>query len=377
MSGGASCSSQESTRSQTVTSLSYWVHARRLPSDFGILRLVSHWPRLLPKSYEKINLHSCGESSATGAAIIKSPAYHVEKTTLTGLTPNTRYDYTVPGSSAKASFKTAPTGDTPFYFVAYGDNRTRPEVHQRVVNAIVAHGIPDMVVQSGDLVADGDDNILWATFFDIEKDLLRQTAFFPALGNHEHNSRQFYEFFQREKGYYSFDWGNAHFAVINSDIANVSKVESVRAAFWDEQTKWLEEDLRTHQQAEFRFVSCHHPPFTAVASRQGDNPHITALTPMLEKYHVTAGLFGHDHNYQHYLQNGIHYLTSGGGGAPLYDVDKPPVGITRKVMSVENFISVHVNGRTAHVEVISIDGKVIDDFELHGSAQPKPPVPGK
>jgi hypothetical protein len=312
------------------------------------------------------------QSSAPGAAVIKSPGYRVEKTTLTGLTANTRYDYTVPGSSAKASFKTAPTGNTPFYFVAYGDNRTRPEVHQRVVNAIVAHGVPDMVVQSGDLVADGDDNILWATFFDIEKELLRQTAFFPALGNHEHNSRQFYEFFQREKGYYSFDWGNAHFTVINSDIANVSKVESVRAAFWDEQTKWLEEDLKTHQQAEFRFVSCHHPPFTAVASRQGDNPHITALTPMLEKYHVTAGLFGHDHNYQHYLQNGIHYLTSGGGGAPLYDVDKPPVGITQKVMSIENFIAVHVDGKTAHVQAISIDGKVIDDFELHGSAQPKP-----
>jgi hypothetical protein len=33
---------------------------------------------------------------------------------------------------------------------------------------------------------------------------------------------------------------------------------------------------------------------------------------------------------------------------------------------------VHVDGKTAHVQAISIDGKVIDDFELHGSAQPKP-----
>ena len=158
--------------------------------------------------------------------------------------------------------------------------------------------------------------------------------------------------------------------MINSDIANVSKTESARAAFWEEQTHWLEEDLKAHQTADYRFVSAHHPPYTAVASRQGDNPHMTALTPMLEKYNVTAGFFGHDHNYQHYLKNGIHYVISGGGGAPLYDVDKPPVGITVKVASVENFVDVSVDGKTAHVQAITIDGNVIDDFELHSSAQP-------
>ena len=90
---------------------------------------------------------------------------------------------------------------------------------------------------------------------------------------------------------------------------------------------------------------------------------------------MTAGFFGHDHNYQHYLQNGIHYITSGGGGAPLYDVDKPPVGITQKVASIENFVSVHVDGKLAHVKVLGIDGKIIDEFDLHGSSQPKPAAP--
>ena len=128
----------------------------------------------------------------SGIASIQSPAFHVEKTTLTGLTPNTHYEYEVPGvTAAKASFKTAAIGQTPFNFVAYGDNRTRPAVHQRVIDGIVAHGVPDFILQSGDLVADGDDSALWTTFFSIEKNLLRQTAIFPALGNHEHNSRNF------------------------------------------------------------------------------------------------------------------------------------------------------------------------------------------
>jgi len=32
-------------------------------------------------------------------------------------------------------------------------------------------------------------------FFEIERELLRNTAFYPSLGNHERNNRQFYDFF--------------------------------------------------------------------------------------------------------------------------------------------------------------------------------------
>jgi predicted phosphodiesterase len=44
-----------------------------------------------------------------------------------------------------------------------------------------------------------------------------------------------------------------------------------------------------------------------------DNPHMTALELMFEKYHVSAGLFGHDHNYQHYKKNGVDYFITGSG----------------------------------------------------------------
>ena len=91
--------------------------------------------------------------------------------------------------------------------------------------------------------------------------------------------------------------------------------------------------------------------------------------PMLEKYRVTAGFFGHDHNYQHYLKNGIHYIITGGGGAPLYDVDKPPPGITQKVVSIENFTIVRVNGKTATVQANAPDGSKLDEFELAAPVQ--------
>jgi hypothetical protein len=302
-----------------------------------------------------------------GDTVVRAPAFRVEKTTLTGLQPNTKYDFDIASGAedGKGSFKTPPFGPTgSFRFVVYGDNRSRPEVHRKVMAELLKHGIPDFVMQTGDMVANGEDNSQWAEFFDIERDLLTHAAFFPTLGNHEKNTHYFSEFFQQSVPYYSFDWGGAHFTVLNSDIMASGNNEQTKRALWAEEARWLEDDLQQHQGNTFRFVMAHHPPITAVASRQKDNPHMTALIPLFEKYHVTAGFFGHDHNYQHYLKGGIHYVTTGGGGAPLYDVKQPPEEITQKVVSIENFVSVLVNGKTAHFQAIAIDGTVFDQFDI-------------
>ena len=222
---------------------------------------------------------------------------------------------------------------------------------------------PDFVMHTGDLVENGRDTSLWPIFFDVERELLRTTAFFPALGNHERNAPNYQEYLD-VKPYYSFDWGSSHFSVIDSDIDNVGSSDAERDAFWQAQAQWLRADLRAAAKASFRFVFAHHPPMTAVKRRQGDNPQMIALEPMLEELHVTAAFFGHDHNYQHYLKNGIHYFITGGGGAPLYDVDMPPPGITKKVESTENFVVVTVDGGKAHVEALKPSGDVIDVADI-------------
>jgi len=302
-----------------------------------------------------------------GTTTMTSPSLRVEKTTFTGLQPNTRYEYAIPdgGDAGRGSFKTPPlAGPAPYRFVVYGDTRTRHDVHQKVIGELMKHGIPDFILHTGDLVAEGNDSALWPIFFGIENDLLRQSAFFPSLGNHERNTHYFQDLFQQPTPYYSFDWGNGHFAVIDSDIETVASTERGRSAFWTEQTRWLEDDLLAHQKAVYRFVVAHHPPFTAVTRRQGDNPHMTALVPMFEKYQVSAAFFGHDRNYQHHLKNGVHYVTTGGGGAPLYDVDKPIPGITQKVVSIENFVIVSVHAEAAHIQAVAVDGRILEEFEI-------------
>ena len=77
---------------------------------------------------------------------------------LAGLQPNTRYEYDVGGADGvKGLFKTPPNGAGPFQFVVFGDTRTRHDVHRRVIEAILKHGVPDFVLHTGDLVANGDD----------------------------------------------------------------------------------------------------------------------------------------------------------------------------------------------------------------------------
>src|SRR5579864_5877923 len=105
------------------------------------------------------------------------PVLHAEKVRFTGLEPGKTYYYDALGrDEGKGSFKTAPRDAADFQFLVYGDNRTRHDVHRRVMEAVAKQGTPDFILQSGDMVADGADSSLWPIFFDIEHDLLKKAA---------------------------------------------------------------------------------------------------------------------------------------------------------------------------------------------------------
>jgi 3',5'-cyclic AMP phosphodiesterase CpdA len=299
-----------------------------------------------------------------GAQPMIAPVLRSQKVTYSGLQPGKTYSCDVPGlAGAKGSFKTAPAGPAAFQFVVFGDTRTRHDVHKRVVDAIVK-AQPDFVIHTGDLVSDGHDSSQWPIFFSIEKELLAKAAFYPVLGNHERNDYRYYEFFDVQTPYYSFDWGAAHFTALDSDVGSVALSAQARQAFWDEQTRWLEDDLKKSQGSAFRFVIFHHPPFTAVKRRQGEKPPTLELVPLFERYKVTATFSGHDHNYQRHVKNGVQYVITGGGGAPLYEVDAPIPGLTEKVERIENYVTVKVEGKQARLEARALDGHLIESLEL-------------
>lgn len=304
---------------------------------------------------------------AAGQVSRRIPVLKSQKVSMTGLKAGDTIYYEIPGeapvSERTGHFKVAPTAAADFNFVVFGDTRTRDELHRKVVQAI-SRNDPDFVIHTGDLVTDGYDTAQWPNFFDIERDLLRKTVYFPVLGNHERNNARFHEFFDVQSPYYSFNWGGAHFALLDTDIANWSVSPAERERFWADQVRWLEQDLQKAAKADFRFLVMHHPPMTAYQVADHMSKETPGLVPLCEKYKVDALFAGHDHNYQHHLVNGVHYIITGGGGAPLANVDSPIPGVTQKVEKIEHYVRVKVEGKRARMEAVALDGRLIDSIDF-------------
>jgi hypothetical protein len=290
---------------------------------------------------------------------------------LTKLEPGTRYRYSLSqyGADVSGSFATPPASDdTPFFFIVFGDTRTRHDVHKKAVDRIFQDR-PEFVLHTGDLVASGTTPTDWDRFFEIEKDLLRNVPFYPTPGNHEQNAQVFFRYFAFPNGdghHYSFDWGGAHFAVIDSNEIGSNAQE--KAAFLKAQIDWLEADLgRTAKP--LVFVWLHTPPFTAVDGRKAISAKLAAvLEPVLLKGRVAAVFSGHDHNYQHHIHAGLDYIVTGGAGAPLYEINPTPETMVKGTMS-DNYVHVRVKGTAAQIEAVDLEGKVLDTFEV--KARPK------
>ncbi|MCC6445863.1 MAG: metallophosphoesterase family protein [Armatimonadetes bacterium] len=280
---------------------------------------------------------------------------------LKGLKPATIYQYRVESGQARNdihTFRTAPLPGKGFSFVAYGDNRTNNEDHRKVVQSILPLK-PDFLVNTGDLVAKGSRPEQWEAFFRTAGPLLARAPLYPSLGNHEGNSSLYFQLFDLpgKKRYYSFDYGNCHIICLDSNSAFMSR---------EEQRRWLVENLSTHQDAAFRIVFFHHPPYSLTTSenRQKYSEAIREQWQKLfEQYRVSLVLNGHDHNYQRAAVNGIQYIVTGGGGAPRYAVG-PKQAWNVTSASVLHCVYFQVEGDRIKAQTITPEGKIIDTFEV-------------
>jgi predicted phosphodiesterase len=88
---------------------------------------------------------------------------------------------------------------------------------------------------------------------------------------------------------FSFDWGAAHFVVLDSN----------RYVDWSNPalTSWLNRDLEQARAARWRFVVFHHPPFN-LSHTHAEQQWMRALVPVFERHRVAVVFAGHVHNFQ-------------------------------------------------------------------------------
>jgi hypothetical protein len=260
------------------------------------------------------------------------PVYEVN---VTGLTPGTSYTYVVKadGATHAGAFVTAPADAlAPFVFVAMGDNRSVHADHQKVVNAILTEGVLHLLLNSGDMVSSGDVASDWQYFFDIERDLIATTPWYPTVGNHEEAGGKLPSYYTSylapptagsgTEAFYSFRYGNTVFLSLDSQVNVEDQMLGLWTDFGAAQKAWLQGVLAKHDadpSVQHIFVTTHEPPFSSKDGRNGSHA-LRLLLPLFAQHHVDAVICGDDH----YLERGespggVRYFTMGGGGAPLYE----------------------------------------------------------
>jgi Flp pilus assembly protein TadD len=292
------------------------------------------------------------------------PSTTIHELRLSGLRAGARYVYRVESGgvvSATHSFSTAVAPGASFRFAFYGDNKDGPMNHRLVADAILATA-PAFVIHNGDLVNTGWVPKQWdRLFFDPARRLMQSVPLYPVLGNHEMGAQLFLDYFSLpgNERWYSFDVGNAHFVVLESDLT--------RLAPGNEQLAWLERDLAVSE-ATWKFVNLHHPLFSASRDyhESARLERKNLLHPIFERHRVDMVFCGHDHVYERTRPIGspgghaVSYVVAGNGGTPLHWAARREW--TAHSERVFGFVTVDVDGARAHLRALDLDGAVIDEL---------------
>ncbi len=250
-------------------------------------------------------------------------------------------------------------GEKPFTFAAYGDNREGSgdaAITRTLIDRIV-RAQPAFVLHMGDLVHDGNNEGQWNAFFRDVRARMDVAKLKPAKGNHDRGSEKRFESYfpygSARMAYYAFTYGGACF--VSTDSTADYAPESA-------QYRFIAGELEKCRMSWPVIVYMHHPPFSA--GEHGDTEKVKKnLVPLFEKYGVDIVFAGHDHTYQRLnAKNGVAYVVTGGGGAPLYKVT--PRDDVKVAASVYHYMVVRVEGSRMTITAKDVHGKVIDTFEI-------------
>lgn len=308
--------------------------------------------------------------TALTLAVTDAASVTEHSVTLTGLSPDTRYYYSVgtstgalAGGTASHSFITSPVaGSTrPTRVWVIGDAGTgfAEQVAVRDAYATYTGSTPTHLwLQLGDnAYNDGLDSEFQARMFDVYGAMLRSSPVQATIGNHDTaqltNPPATIPYFKAfdapsagqaggvpsgSKNYYSFDLGNIHFVCLDS----MASSRAVGGAMLN----WLQADLVANTR-DWTIAYWHHVPYTD-GSHSSDDPSEIEIgemrrnvLPILETFGVDLVLGGHSHVYERTCLLAGHYglsttltaamkLNAGNGRVDGTGAYVKPLGVSSK-----------------------------------------------
>ncbi len=298
--------------------------------------------------------------------------------TIGSLSPATKYYYRVNADSVfyTGSFLSAPAAATAnVKFLAYGDTRTYPDDHDTVCAQMVTTFTNDPAYQTftvhvGDWVNDGDLENDWRDeFFDrAQPNALNMMANLPILGcmgNHEYSGVLFQKYFPYpfESGgrYWSYDYGPVHVVILDQYIAYTPG---------STQYNWLVNDLSSTTKT-WKFIVLHEPGWSAGGhSNEADVQDY--IQPLCLEHGVKVVFGGHNHYYARCEVDGVHHVTCGGGGAPLYAPSSSADFLVAYAQTYHH-CEIDLQGDTMSFVTRDWNGGVIDTFTTTPEFPPQLP----
>ena len=318
----------------------------------------------------------------TPATTQMSVTFYQYRADLTGLAAGTDYFYRIvmngEALTTDPGYQFHTAGPGPFRFLVFGDSGSGNANQLALTQRMIAE-TPNFALQVGDIAyEDGTFEQFQNNYFEYYWTLLRKACFFLVAGNHEYVTPDAAPFRaltvaptdgvppQDAGRYYSFDWGDAHFVGLDSNLLGFSAATTRMLSS-------LDADL-ARTTARWRIVFFHHLPYPV--SQHVDDPVSTSvrqrIVPIVERRGVQLVLTGHEHSYMRSrpmrgdapVSSGTattYITTGGGGGTPHQAFDRD---FLAREGSVYHYLRVDVDGPQMVVRAITRDGSEFDRFTL-------------
>ncbi|MCA9258694.1 MAG: metallophosphoesterase family protein [Planctomycetales bacterium] len=225
---------------------------------------------------------------------------HYHHARLRDLTPGSDYQVVCVSAARESriyTFRTAPIDDVPVSLLFGADSRSDREA-RRKMNAMLANMVAESysakrapilaLAHGGDYVVDGNRIDLWNGWlsdYEATTSQDRLLPLIPARGNHDVGKifNELFDFDPQFRDYYAIDLGSQiRFVTLNTETSVAG-----------DQTKWLDQELRTSR-PEYRWlVAQYHRP--AIAAVKLPFRALTYWVPLFEKYNLDLACEGDGH----------------------------------------------------------------------------------
>jgi hypothetical protein len=232
--------------------------------------------------------------------------------------------------------------------------------------AALVEGIPGFVFVAGDNAYHQGSHDQFGHCYHVSWGQFR-TRTRPAPGNHEYltpSAAGYFDYFResagpRGHGYYSYDIGSWHVAVLNSGNA-------VHAS--SPQLQWLRADLAQHPTL-CSVAYWHHPRFSS--GREGSSVALKPVWEVLYDAGVDVVVSGHDHHYERFAPQtpdgvsdptrGIRQFIVGTGGGELFSAGPPLQNTEARQTGIHGVLKLTLHPTGYDWQFISVQGSQFSD----------------